>query len=311
MMKPTARKSVCSRERADKRVFPTPVLQSSSRIVFILCGLLVASSPDAWGEEAFRVCADPNNPPHSSRNLDGFENEIAALFAGELDQTLEYTWFPQRMGFIRNTLKARIEPDKDVYKCDVVIGVPAEYGMTLTTNPYYRSIYGMIIAKGRGLDDIQKPEDLIALPPERKTLLKIALFDRGPGTEWLVKNGFVEQGIPYQSMSGDPQNNTATTMDRDFKASVIDLAILWGPAAAYVISNSPPGTYAFLPMASSPGMKFDFEMAMGVRRPDKERKEKLDELISENAEKILEILKKHNVPLVDAEGNLIFVPESK
>ncbi|MGH8476057.1 MAG: quinoprotein dehydrogenase-associated putative ABC transporter substrate-binding protein [Methylococcales bacterium] len=267
------------------------------------------ANPIARGEEAFRVCADPNNPPHSTRNFDGFENEIAALFAKELDQTIEYTWFPQRIGFIRNTLKAKLsDKEKDAYKCDVVIGVPAEYDMTLTTRAYYRSIHGMIFPKGRGLDDVKKPEDLSLLAPERKEKLKIALFDRGPGTAWLVKNGFVEQGIPYQSMSGDPDSNIAITMDRDFKVGVIDLAILWGPTAAYVISNSPPGTYAFLPMVSSPGMKFDFEMAMGVRYPDKERKAQLDELISGNSEQILEILKKHNVPLIDSEGNLIFVP---
>ncbi|MGR9108328.1 MAG: quinoprotein dehydrogenase-associated putative ABC transporter substrate-binding protein [Gammaproteobacteria bacterium] len=269
--------------------------------------LLLSGIPASHAEEAFRVCADPKNPPFSSQDLSGFENQIAALFAEELGQKVEYTWFPQRIGFIRNTLKAKL-PKEDIYKCDVVMGVPAGYEMTLTTRSYYRSIYGMIYPKGHGLDDINNPSDLPLLPAERRAQLKIAMFDRGPGTAWIVKNGFVEQGVPYQSMTGDPDNTTATTMDRDFKAGLIDLAILWGPMAGYVISNSPPGTYAFLPMISSPGMKFDFAMAMGVRHGDEERKSRLDDLIEEKSEQILQILKNHNVPLVDQEGRLIFVP---
>ncbi|MGH8547895.1 MAG: quinoprotein dehydrogenase-associated putative ABC transporter substrate-binding protein [Methylococcales bacterium] len=284
-------------------------LNSRCRRLLVTLGLSIGLfvQVPARAEGTFRVCADPQNPPFSNRKLEGFENQIAAMFAQELGQSVEYTWFPQRIGFIRNTLKAKL-PDQDIYKCDVVMGVPAGYDMTLTTQSYYRSIYGMIFPKGRGLDDIKTPGDLTLLPPERKSQLKIAMFDRGPGTSWIVKNGFVEQGVPYQSMTGDPDNNTATTMDRNFKAGLIDLAILWGPMAGYVISNSPPGTYAFLPMIPTPGMKFDYAMAMGVRYGDKERKEQLDELISKKAGEILEILKKHNVPLVDPEGQLIFVP---
>lgn len=268
----------------------------------LLFGILPVQAKDA-----FRVCADPKNPPFSSRSQEGFENQIAALFAEQLKQPIEYTWFPQRIGFIRNTLKAKL-PNNDVYKCDVVMGVPTGYDLTLTTKPYYRSIYGMIYPKGRGLDDIKKPTDLTFLSADRKDKLKIAMFDRGPGTAWIVRNGLVEQGIPYQSMTGDVDNTTATTMDRDFRAGLIDIAILWGPMAGYVISNSPPGTYAFLPMISAPRMKFDFPMSMGVRYGDNERKAQLNELVAKNSEQILRILKKHNVPLVDPEGHLIFVP---
>ncbi|MCI0653399.1 MAG: quinoprotein dehydrogenase-associated putative ABC transporter substrate-binding protein [Methylococcaceae bacterium] len=275
----------------------------------VATGLLIglSGSLPTHAEEAFRVCADPRNPPFSNQQLEGFENQIAAMFAEELGQSVEYTWFPQRIGFIRNTLKAKL-PDQDIYKCDVVMGIPAESDMTLTTTAYYRSIYGMIFPKGHKLDDIKTPADMTLLAPERRNELKIAMFDRGPGTDWIVKNGFIEQGVPYQSMTGDPDNNTATTMDRDFKAGSIDLAILWGPMAGYLISNSPPGTYTFLPMISTSGMKFDYSMAMGVRYGDKERQARLDELISKKSDEILEILKKHNVPLVDPEGHLIFVP---
>ena len=267
----------------------------------------ISSIPSLHAEEAFRVCADPKNPPLSTQNKDGFENQIAALFADQLDQNVEYTWFPQRIGFIRNTLKAKL-PNQDIFKCDVVMGVPAGYEMTMTSKPYYRSVYGMIFPKGRGLDDIQSPADLALLPEDRKAKLKIAMFDRSPGTAWIVKNGFVKQGVPYQTMTGDPDNNAATTMDRDFKAGIIDVAILWGPTAGYVISQSPPDSYVFLPMPSAPGMKFDYPIAMGVRYGEKDRKEQLNDLIEKNSDEIIAILKKHNVPLVDQEGRVMFLP---
>lgn len=74
-----------------------------------------ARAADPAPEPVLRVCQDPNNLPFSSRALAGFENKIAALFARELGWKIDYTWFPQRMGFVRNTLRAR-EPDADRFK---------------------------------------------------------------------------------------------------------------------------------------------------------------------------------------------------
>jgi quinoprotein dehydrogenase-associated probable ABC transporter substrate-binding protein len=247
--------------------------------------------------DKFKVCADPLNPPYSSKNQDGFENKIAQLFAKKLGQELEYTWLPQRIGFIRNTLKAEIE-GTDQFKCDVVMGVAAGDDLTLNTIPYYHSQYVMLIAKGRGWDSITIPEQLGSLPLESQEKLKIAMFDRGPGTDWLQQANLLEQGIPYQSMSGDEKSNTAMTIAQDFRDKKIDIAILWGPIAAYVLSQSPKDSFMVLPMASRPSIKFDFSMAMGVRQSDGKRKEVLDKLITENKAEIEAILKSYQVPLL-------------
>lgn len=273
--------------------------------VLIFLFLLFSLQPAA--AENFRVCADPHNPPFSTREGEGFENRIAQLFADELDQKIEYTWFPQRMGFIRNTLKAKL-PNSDQYKCDVVMGLPTGYELAVTTEPYYRSVYVMVIPRGRGWDDIKSPAELALIPQDRRDNLRIAMFDRGPGTAWIVKNGFVEQGVPYQSMTGDPNTNTAMTINRDLLGDRIDMAILWGPMAGHIISSSPAGTYTVLPMLSVPGMKFDFPMSMGVRFGDSERKEKLNKLIADQSDQITEILKRFNVPLIDEKGHLMFLP---
>ncbi|MGR9052490.1 MAG: quinoprotein dehydrogenase-associated putative ABC transporter substrate-binding protein [Gammaproteobacteria bacterium] len=266
--------------------------------IFLTGGLLLcALFNSVLAEEKFRVCSDPLNPPYSSKNLDGFENKIAALFAEELGQQIEYTWFPARIGFIRNTLKAQIG-DTDEYKCDIVVGVPAGYELTLTTKPYYHSTYVLLIAKNRGWDDITSANQLADLSLDRQQKLRIAMFDRGPGTAWLQKIGLLDQGIPYQTMSGDNENNTAMQIDKDLKAGTIDMVILWGPMAGYVISQSAPGSYAEIPMTSSPGMKFDFSIAMGVRHGDNARRDRLNKLIDTKFSAIQSILASYHVPLL-------------
>jgi hypothetical protein len=51
-------------------------------------------------------------------------------------------------------------------------------------------------------------------------------------------------------------------------------------------------------MSSSPGMKFDFSIAMGVRYGDKARKEILDRLIDEHSDDIKKIIAGYQVPLL-------------
>ena len=277
------------------------------RVKKILLGLwLITLITPTFAEDTFKVCADPLNPPYSTQHKDGFENKIAELFAKELGQKLEYTWFAQRIGFIRNTLTAPVndrDAESDQFKCDIVMGVPEGYDLALTTVPYYKSSYVLLIANGRGWDDIKAAEQLSSLPLQRQEALKIAMFDRGPGTTWLQQNGLLDQGIPYQSMSGDGENNTAMEMARDFKAKKIDMVILWGPMAAYVMSQSPKNSYTLVPMKSTPALRFDFAMSMGVRKGDKAKKVQLDQLITSQANKIQSIIASYNIPLLPLTDN--------
>ena len=248
-------------------------------------------------QDKFKVCADPVNPPYSTKELTGYENKIAALFADQLGQELEFTWLPDRIGFIRNTLKAEND-NGEGYKCDVVMGVPAGFDLTDTTKPYFHSTYVLLIAKGRGWDDIKDSTQLAGLPLERQEKLKIAMFDRGPGTEWLEKNGLLEEGVPYQSMSGDSEHNIAMQIEKDLRNKTIDMVILWGPMAGYVQSQAPKGSYIAIPMQSTPAVKFDFSIAMGIRQGDSQRKQQLNELIDNNQDKIQSIIGSYNIPLL-------------
>jgi quinoprotein dehydrogenase-associated probable ABC transporter substrate-binding protein len=274
------------------------------KIVSVILGLTLSATVFTANAEKFKVCADPLNPPYSSNKEDGFENKIASLFAKELGQELEYFWLPQRIGFIRNSLNAFTDENavesKD-FKCDIVMGMPAGSDMVLTTQPYYHSTYVLLIAKGRGFDDIQDPWQLGQLPEKRKEKLKIAMFDRGAGTDWLQKHDLIDQGIPYQSMTGDSEHNVAMQMSDDLKAKKIDMVILWGVLAGHVIAQNPNG-YLVIPMKSEAGVKVDYQMAMGVRKNDKERKAQLDKLITEKSPEINAILSHYHIPLLPLEA---------
>ena len=95
----------------------------SAQLLFASAALGQAESPPAVAGRALRVCADPDNLPLSNARGEGYENKIAEQLARDLGRQLEYTYFPQRMGFVRNTLRQK-DPQTQQFKCDVIIGVP-------------------------------------------------------------------------------------------------------------------------------------------------------------------------------------------
>ena len=253
---------------------------------------------------AFKVCADPHYLPWSSREGEGYENRIASLLAGALDLPVEYTWFPQRMGFIRNTLRAR-GPDGE-YKCDVVMGLPAGFELAITTEPYYYSTYALVYVEGRGLDDVETAEDLLALEPARRDRIRFGLAERNPGTVWLARHAMLDQiEIAYASQHGDPEVHPGQLEQEDLLAGRIDATIMWGPIAGHFARGNPDVPVVVIPMTSESGVRLHFGISAGVRFGQKARKEELQQLLDEQADAIEAILREHGVPLVDADGALL------
>ena len=265
---------------------------------------MTASGAAATERTAFRVCADPHYLPWSNERGEGYENRIASLLAEALGLGVEYTWFPQRMGFIRNTLRAR--RDDGEYKCDVVMGLPAGYELAITTEPYYHSIYTLVYVKGRGLDDVQSAADLLALEPARRDQLRFGLAERNPGTLWLAKHGLLDRiEVAYASQHGDPELQPGQLEQEDLLAGKIDVTIMWGPIAGYFARSNPDVPIAVIPMITEPGVHMHFGISAGVRFGQKAWKEELQTLLEEHAEAIDAILREHGVPLVDADGALL------
>ena len=253
---------------------------------------------------ALKVCADPHYLPWSNKQGEGFENRIASLLAGALALPVEYTWFPQRMGFIRNTLRAR--GDDGEYKCDVVMGLPTGYELAITTRPYYHSTYALVYVRGRGLDDVRSPADLLALDPARRGKLRFGLAERNPGTLWLARHGMLDRlEVAYASQHGNPEVGPGQLEQEDLLAGKIDVTIMWGPIAGYFARSNPDVPVVVIPMSSEPGVHLHFGISAGVRFGQKAQKEELQGLLDANAEAIEAILREYGVPLVDADGRLL------
>jgi len=270
---------------------------------FALAGAARADEPAA-ADNVLRVCADPNNMPLSNRAGEGYENRIAELLARDLGWKLEYTWFPQRMGFIRNTLKAR-DPDQDRFKCDLVMGVPVGYELTLTTPAYYRSTWAMVIPKGKGLDDIRTPDDLLKLDSTRLKSLRFGLVGGTPPTDWLLKNKLIDQAVPVQRQSGDPDAYPGQLIEDELASGRVDVAFAWGPIAGYFAKHAKAPGMSVMPFPPSPDIQFDYKISMGVRFGEKEWRDRIAGLIAREQKEIDAILLSYGVPLLDDRGNLI------
>jgi quinoprotein dehydrogenase-associated probable ABC transporter substrate-binding protein len=265
------------------------------------CGLAIGS---AFAEEGvLRVCADPNNLPLSHQNRQGYENKIAQLFAQDLGWRLEYHWMPQRMGFIRNTLRARTEAGG--YKCDLVMGLPVGFELAATTRPYYRSTWALVYVRGQGLDGVATPEELLKLEPARLRALRLGAFSQTPPVDWLLRHRLLDQLVPYERQSGDPNEYPGEIVEKDLRAGKIDVAFVWGPIAGYFAGRD-PGHLAVVPFRPDPQIRFDYAIAMGVRYGERDWKSRVEQLIEKHRGRIQAILADYGVPLLDENGH--FVP---
>jgi quinoprotein dehydrogenase-associated probable ABC transporter substrate-binding protein len=246
---------------------------------------------------ALRVCQDPNNLPFSNTSGEGIENRIAQVFGKALGVPVTYYSFPQRMAFIRNTLRYKL-PGQD-YPCDIVMGVPAGYDQVSVTKPYYRSTYALVFAQGKGLDQVHSAQDFLALDPALLSRLKIGLYDRSPASDWLSKHGLVDSGVPYPMMNADPGQYPGEIIEKDLAAGKLDVAIVWGPIAGYFAKRVKSPALTVVPLHSEPGVKFDYQMAMGVRYGEREWKQQIEALIESRRAEIQAILVEYGVPVVD------------
>lgn len=265
-------------------------------------GVQAQSAPEApVARKAFRVCQDPNNLPFSNDKHEGIENKLAELFGKALGLPVTYYSFPQRLAFIRNTLRYKL-PGED-FRCDIVMGVPAGFDQVSVTKPYYRSTYALVVAQSGPLAKVRSVDDFLKLDPPVMKQLRIGLYDRSPASDWLVKRGLVDQAVPYQMMSPDPAQYPGEIIERDLAAGKLDAAIVWGPIAGYYAKRVANKPLAVLPLKSEPGVKFDFQMAMGVRYGEREWKQQIEGLLESQRPAIEAILREYGVPLVDDSGN--------
>ena len=261
--------------------------------------LAVAPAPagaqvaDLVDRAAFRVCADPANLPLSSEDGTGFENRIAELMAAELGVPVQYAWFPQVIGFVRQTLGAA--------KCDVVIGYAQGDELVLNTNHYYTSTHVLVVRADSDLASV----DHLADPALKGR--KLGVVAGSPPATHVARLGLMKDAHPYDLMTDRRVENPAGDMLRDVEAGVTDGALMWGPIAGPLARDNPALKVIPLVKETDPPRLF-FRITMGVRAGEDVWKRELNSLIRRNQDGIDAILREAGVPLVDDYGKSLKAP---
>jgi mxaJ protein len=258
--------------------------------------VLVASIPaegrssDPVRVQELRVCADPNNLPFSNRAEQGFENALADLVARDLGKRVRYTWWPQRRGFVRNTLAAGT--------CDVIIGVPAKFELAKTTKPYYRSTY-VFVTRARDALDLHTLDD----PRLRRLRIGLhAIGDDGsnvPPAHALAAKGIVQNVRGYSIYGDYSQEAPPSDLLEALVADEIDVAIAWGPLGGYFAQRAAIELTAapIEPLSDSP-FPMQFDVSMAVRHEDRALHAQLEEVLSRRRADIHAVLERYGVPLL-------------
>jgi mxaJ protein len=262
------------------------------RAAFVLPLLLLAATASA---RELRVCADPNNLPYSNERGDGFENRIIALLAKDLDADVRYTWWAQRRGFTRNTLRAGM--------CDLVPGIPTSFEPVLATRPYYRSTYVFVYRRDarfrlRSFDDSVLRR------------LKIGVHFIGddganaPPAHALGARGITANVTPFSLYGDYAKPNPPARILEAVADGRIDVAIVWGPLAGYFASRQkvPLTIVPVSPQVDVPFLPFVYDISMGVRRDDPGLKTEVEEVLRRRRATVDSILTAFGVPRVGRPG---------
>jgi mxaJ protein len=242
----------------------------------------------AGATQPLRVCSDPNNLPFSDEQQQGFENRIADLLARDLGTTVEYTWWAQRRGFLRNTLLAGL--------CDVVIGLPRDVESAQTTLPYYRSTYVFVTRKARGLQ--VRSFDDAALRQLRIGVQVIG--DDGansPPAHALSRRGIVNNLIGYSVYGDYAANSPPSRIVAAVARGDVDVAAIWGPLAGYFAAaeREPLEIVPVSPQIDG-GLPQVFDLSMAVRPNDAARLAVLNRFLERRHANIIRILDTYHVP---------------
>jgi mxaJ protein len=257
----------------------------------MLVGISVAKAANEDASQSqLRVCADPNNLPFSNEGQEGFENKLAELIAGKLHKSVTYTWWAQRRGYVRETLKARL--------CDVILGVPSQLDSLATTQPYYRTGYVFLSRTDRALD-------VTAITDARLRLLRVGVQLIGnngfntPPAHALGQLGIVNNVVGFPVYGDYRETDPARRIVDAVETGRVDIAAVWGPIAGYFAKISKmqlrlvpiTDTERFAPL------QFQFDISMGVRKEDQKLRSQLNDIIDRYRPDIDALLESYGVPL--------------
>jgi mxaJ protein len=264
--------------------------------VAILAGLMAVLLDAGCAPRTLRVCADPNNLPFSNAHGEGFENRLIGLVAKDLGMKVQYTWWAQRRGYVRNTLKDR--------RCDVWPGVATGVDMLATTRPYYRSTYVFVSRADRALH-------IASFDDPRLKRLKIGVQMIGddssntPPTHALARRGITANVRGYMLYGDYSKPNPPAAVVEAVDHGDVDVAVVWGPLAGYFAARAahPLEITPVQPWLDGPQWPMVFDISMGVRRDDARLRDSLDASLERHSAEIARLLAQYRLPRVSGAGD--------
>jgi mxaJ protein len=261
------------------------------RLCFL--SVVLAVAPLMAGPATLRVCADPNNLPYSNEKAAGFENRIAEVLAKTMNQKVEFVWWSERKGLVKNTLNEG--------RCDVLMGLPVGMDDADLTRPYFRSTYVFVTRKDRNLN-------LESLTDDRLEKLRIGIHvvgdDYAPPSFALARRGIVANVTGYSLFGEYGEPNPPAKLIHAVAAGDVDVAIVWGPFAGYFAPREKVGLEV-TPVSPQAYMAvpFVYDIAMAVRKGNDKLRAALDDALVRNCAAVQGVLHEFGVPQVaQAEG---------
>jgi mxaJ protein len=246
-------------------------------------------------QRTLTACADPNNLPFSNRAGQGFENKLAAMIASDLHAKLNYIWWAQRRGYVRNTLNEQ--------KCDFWPGIASNVEMVATSRPYYRSTYMFVTRaasklKGLTLDD------------PRLKHLKIGVQMVGndasntPPAHALAQRGIIGNVRGYMLYGDYRRPNPPAAIVEAVERGDVDVAVVWGPLAGYFAAQSrvPLRLEPVTPWFADQQWPMQFDISVGVQNGNQKTLRDIDQVLTRRSADVRKLLAAYHVPVVSAEG---------
>jgi len=259
--------------------------------VAILAVGLALSSCSLVPQRSLTACADPNNLPFSNRAGHGFENILASMIASDLHAKLDYVWWAQRRGYVRNTLNEA--------KCDFWPGIASNVEMVATTRPYYRSTYMFVSRHDANLKGLTLDDPLLKR-------LKIGVQMVGndasntPPAHALAERGVIGNVRGYMIYGDYRRPNPPAAVVEAVERGDVDVALVWGPLAGFFAAKSPvplrlePVT----PWFADQQWPMQFDVSVGVRKDDQKLLKAIDRVLVRRKIDIGRLLAAYRVPVV-------------
>lgn len=236
---------------------------------------------------SLRVCADPGNMPLSNIKREGFQNKIVEVIAKEIGARLSYFWRPYfERGLTRQTFQTN--------DCDVLLDVPADYKLALTTTPLYRTTYVLAWHKDAGYN-VKSLDD-----PILKTK-SIGVFQTSAIRTALAKRG-IKKNVKLHVLSYNADLNTKNQPWRQVEQVAnkeLDFAAVWGPFAGWVQAKGAAVVLKPMNLMGEEGIPLEFSLSLGVKKTSYLLHYKLELALEETKDQIEKILREFHVPLVE------------